>query len=188
MDNKKRITKLLIKVQKGEKESYDLLFSVVYDRLKDIARHHLVQEHSDHTLSKTALVHEAYMKMIDQSEIEWQDRAHFYAIASRCMRQILVDYARRKTAEKRGGNVHRVTLEEDEIDLARHSEELIELNDLIDKLSEFDERKSRIVEMRFFGRMTIREISEILGVSTRTIDRDWLKARTWLHKELKTNR
>lgn len=184
MHEKKRITNLLIKVQEGKKESYDELFSIVYDRLRNIAHHHLAREYNNHTLSKTSLVHEVYMKLIDQSEIEWQDRAHFYAIASRCMRQILVDYARKKKAEKRGGNQERVTLDEDYIDLVHHAEELIELNDLIDRLSEFDERKSRIVEMRFFGRMTIREISEILNVSTRTIDRDWLKARTWLYKEL----
>ncbi len=185
MDEKKRITKLLIRVREGQKESYDKLFSVVYERLKNIARQHLAQERKNHTLSKTALVHEVYMKLIDQSEIKWEDRAHFYAIASRSMRQILVDYARRKAAEKRGGNAHRVTLDEDEHNLVEHAEELIELNDLIDKLSEFDERKSRVVEMRFFGRMTIREISKILNVSTRTVDRDWLKARTWLHKELR---
>lgn len=185
MDEKKRITKLLIKVQKGEKESYDVLFSVVYDRLKNIARHHLNKEYNNHTLSKTSLVHEVYMKLIDQSEIEWQNRAHFYGIASRCMRQILVDYARKTKAVKRGGDYDHISIDSDEIDLVQHAEELIEMNDLIDKLSEFDERKSRVVEMRFFGDMTIREISEILGVSTRTIDRDWLKARTWLHKELK---
>lgn len=185
MNDKKRITKLLLEVQKGQKKSYDMLFSVVYERLKNIARHHLAREYNNHTLSKTSLVHEVYMKMIDQTEIEWQDRAHFYGIASRCMRQILVDYARKTKAIKRGRNYDHVSLERDEIDLVQHADQLIELNDLIDKLAEFDERKSHVVEMRFFGDMTIREISEILGVSTRTIDRDWLKARAWLHKELK---
>jgi RNA polymerase sigma factor (TIGR02999 family) len=145
----------------------------------------LANERKGHTFSKTALVHEAYIKLVDLSNIEWQDRAHFYAIAAKAMRQILVDYARKKKAEKRGGNRQRIPLQEDMIDLEQHAEEIIALNDLIDKMNEFDERKSKVVEMRFFAGMTIREIAELLNVSTRTVDRDWLKARTWLYKELR---
>ena len=185
MKQKNRITRLLVDVQEGDESAYDALFKAVYNRLRDIAQQQLARERSGHTLSKTALVHEAYIKLVDVKSVEWQDRTHFFAIAARAMRQILVDYARKKAAQKRGGNRQRVTLKEDLLDLEQHAEDLIALNDLIEKMAEFDERKSRVVEMRFFAGMTIREIAEMLDVSTRTIDRDWLKARTWLHKELK---
>lgn len=175
----------MTEVQEGNKNAYNKLFETVYDRLRNLAQQQLAHERSGHTFSKTALVHEAYIKLTDQDNIEWQGRAHFFAIAARAMRQILVDYARKKTAQKRGGKRQRVTLEEDILDLEQHAEDLIALNDLIDKMAEFDKRKSRVVEMRFFSGMTIREIAKLLNVSTRTIDRDWLKARTWLHKELK---
>lgn len=179
------ITDLLIKVRNGDRGAYDQLFPRVYDQLREIAEVQLYKEYRNHTLQKTALVHEVYMKLTDQTDIVWQDRAHFFAVAARAMRQILVDYARKKKAEKRGGDRTHITLDEEKINLDQHADDLIELNDLIDKLSQFDERKSKVVEMRFFGGMTIREIAELLEVSTRTIDRDWLKARTWLHKELK---
>ncbi len=183
--DKSNITRLLFQASSGNEEAYDRLFPLVYNRLRDIAERQLSRERSGHTLQKTELVHEVYLKLIDQTQIDWQDRAHFYAIATKAMRQILVDYARKKTAKKRGCKQKRITFKEEEIDLEQHAEDLIVLNDLIDKMADFDERKSRVVEMRFFTGMTIREIAEILGVSTRTIDRDWLKARTWLHKELK---
>jgi len=185
VEEKSRITKLLIEVQEGDKQAHNALFEAVYNQLRNIARMQLRSERRGHTLSKTALVHEAYIKLLDLSRVEWQDRAHFYAIASKAMRQILVDYARKRNAEKRGGERQRVTLQEDMLDLEQHAEDIIALNDLIDKMNEFDERKSKVVEMRFFAGMTIREIAELLDVSTRTVDRDWLKARTWLHKELK---
>lgn len=185
MKEKSRITKLLVEVQDGDKEAHNALFEAVYNRLRNIARIQLVSERKGHTLSKTELVHEAYIKLVDLSNVEWQDRAHFYAIAAKAMRQILVDYARKRNAEKRGGKRQRVTLQEDMLDLEQHAEDLIALNDLIDKMAEFDKRKSKVVEMRFFAGMTIREIAKLLDVSTRTIDRDWLKARTWLYKELK---
>jgi len=183
--DKSNITQLLKEIRKGNSEAYDELFPKVYDRLRNMAAIQLNREYHAHTLRKTALVHEVYMKLVNQSEIVLRDRAHFFAIAARAMRQILVDYARKKKAQKRGGERHHITLDEEQIDLNRHAEHLIELNDLIDRLAQFDERKSRVVEMRFFAGMTIREIAEYLEVSTRTVDRDWLKARTWLHKELK---
>lgn len=183
--DKQTITQLLKQIREGKSEAYDELFPKVYDQLRNMAAIQLNREYSDHTLRKTALVHEVYMKLVNQSEIVLTDRAHFFAIAARAMRQILVDYARRKKADKRGGGMHHISLREDRLDLNRQAENLIELNDLIDRLAKFDERKSRVVEMRFFGGMTIREIAEYLEVSTRTVDRDWLKARTWLHKELK---
>lgn len=174
-------------VRNGDDTSYNTLFSVVYDQLREIAHHQLRKRSfkNNQTISKTALVHEVYLKLADYKEINWKDRAHFYAVASRCMRQILVDYSRKKTAGKRGDEGQNITLKEDQIDVQQHAEKLIEVNNLIDTLAEFDERKSKVVEMRFFAGMTAQEISEVLNVSTRTIDRDWLKARTWILKELK---
>lgn len=187
MAEKANITKLLIDASRGNEQAFDQLFPLVYNHLKDIARHQLARERTGHTLRKTSLVHEVYLKLIDQTRIEWNDRAHFFAIAARAMRQILVDYARKRTAQKRGGKQQHITLDEETLDIDSHAEELIELNDLIERLAQLDERKSKVVEMRFFGGMTIREIAELLDVSTRTIDRDWLKARTWIHNELKKN-
>lgn len=178
------ITRLLQDVRNGNKQALDALYPRVYDQLRDIARRQLALEHRGHTLRKTSLVHELYLKLIDQSEVEWGDRAHFFALASRCMRQILVDYARKKSAERRGGKRRGITLDEDRLDIDQHAEELIEMNDLIDKLSRYNERRSKVVEMRFFGGMTIPEISEVLNVNSRTIDRDWAKAKTWLYSEL----
>lgn len=181
---KSNITQLLCRAT-SDQEAFDQLFPLVYDKLRTIASRQLSREHSGHTLQKTELVHEVYLKLIDQARIEWQDRAHFFAIAARAMRQLLIDYARKKKAQKRGGKQHRITLKEEEFDLNNHAEQLIELNDLIDKLSDFDERKSKVVEMRFFSGMTIKEMAEILSVSKRTVSRDWLKARSWIQKELK---
>lgn len=167
-------------------EAYNTLFSVVYDQLKEIAGYHLLhrQAGKNQTLSQTAIVHEVYLKLVEYTGSEWKNRAHFYAVASRCMRQILIDYSRKKTTEKRGGNYQNITLDENRINLEQHAEDIIALNHLIDQMAEFDERKSKIVEMRFFGGMTVREISEVLDISTRTVDRDWHKARAWLIKEL----
>lgn len=183
---KSNITRLLILACSGNEDAYDQLFPLVYNHLRDIAQRQLARERSGHTLQKTELVHEVYLKLIDQTKINWKNRNHFYAIATKAMRQILVDYARKKTAQKRGGKQQRLTFNEEKINLEQHAEDLIALNDLIDRMAQFDKRKSRVVEMRFFAGMTIREIAELLEVSTRTVDRDWLKARTWIHKELKS--
>lgn len=181
------ITRLLVDAQSGDKNALDSLYLQVYEQLKEIARKHLAYERNAQTLQKTALVHELYLKMLGNAEIEWQNRAHFYSIASRCMRQILVDYARKKVALRRGGKMQPVTLDEEKLDLEEHSEEIIHMHDLITKLSEMDLRKGRVVEMRFFGGMSIPEISEALGVTTRTVDRDWAKAKLWLYNELKAS-
>lgn len=185
MPDRSSITQLLIKVREGNRDAYNRLFPKVYDQLRKIAGQQLQKEFGNRTLQKTSLVHEVYIKLINESEIDWKDRAHFYAIAARSMRQILIDYARKRKANKRGGDQQHITFNEEQIDLDRHAEQLIEMNDLIKKLAEYDKRKSRVVEMRFFGGMTIREIAAILEISTRTVDRDWLKAKAWLHKELK---
>lgn len=153
--------------------------------MRILAQKQLARERRNHTLQKTSLVHEVFLKLVNQSEVDWEDRNHFFAIASRCMRQVLVDYARKKTADKRGGKLRNITLKEDFLNSDHYAEELIELNDLIEKLSEFDERKGKVAEMRIFGELTIQEISEVLKLSSRTIKRDWMKAKGWLIKELK---
>ncbi|MCC5907295.1 MAG: sigma-70 family RNA polymerase sigma factor [Balneolaceae bacterium] len=181
------ITRLLAEAQNGDKAALDSLYPHVYGELKNIAKKHLSYERNAHTLQKTALVHELYLKMLGQSEVEWQNRAHFYSIASRCMRQILVDYARKKVALRRGGKNRAITLDEEKLDLEEHAEEIIEMSDLIKKLSEIDSRRGQVVEMRFFGGMSIPEISEVLQVTTRTVDRDWAKAKLWLYNELKAS-
>lgn len=187
MENNKHITRLLVDIRSGESDAYNKLFSIVYDQLRDMARYHLRFSggNKNQTLSKTGLVHEAYIKLIDYKESEWENRAHFYAIASKCMRHILVDLSRKKRAEKRGGKNRKLTLDEEQISIEEHAETLIDLSGLIDEMAGFDKRKSQIVEMRFFGGMTIPEISEVLNVSSRTVDRDWLKARAWLLHKLK---
>lgn len=182
MRKKKQITLLLTDIRDGDTEAYNTLFSIVYDQLREIAG---LQIRKNQTFSKTGLVHEVYIKLADYKEIHWKDRSHFFAIASRCMRQILVDYSRKKITEKRGGQHQHITLNEDQIDLDEHASHLIDLDNLIDELAKFDERKSKIVEMRFFAGMSIKEISEILNLSTRTVDRDWMKARSWLLSELR---
>lgn len=185
MTDKSEITQLLIEAREGDAGAYDQLFPLVYDELKRIARNQLAREYSEHTLRKTELVHEVYLKLVDQTQIEWQDRTHFFAIAARSMRQILVDHARKKKAQKRGGDKTHIPLDEDEIDLRKHAEQIVELDELLDRLEELDERMARTVELRFFGGMSIEETAEFLGVSTSTVDRDWKKARGWLYQRLR---
>jgi RNA polymerase sigma factor (TIGR02999 family) len=182
MEKKKEITRLLMDFRNGDEEAYKILFTEVYNQLRNLA---VYQLENHHTISKTELVHEVYIKLANYTEIEWENRAHFYAIASRCMRQILVDYSRKKASQKRGGDQQQITLNEEKLNLQEHAFYLLELNELIDKLATFDERKSKVVEMRFFAGMNMKEISEVLNVSKRTVDRDWLKARAWLLNELR---
>ncbi|NGP89471.1 sigma-70 family RNA polymerase sigma factor [Fodinibius halophilus] len=179
-------TKLLLRLGEGEQGIYDQLYPIVYEELRRLAYAQMRRQASDHTLSKTELVHEAYLKMINQSQVNYNDKSHFLAVASHCMRQILIDYARKKQAEKRGGKEKDLTyIDELYNNQKEKAEELIEIDAAIEGLAEINERYSKVVEMRFFGEMTIRETAEALGVSESTVERDWVKARGWLHKELK---
>jgi len=187
LEGKGHITQLLNDARNGDKSAFDALYPHVYAELKNIARRHLANEKSEHTLKRTALVHELYIKLLGNMDLELENRAHFFSIASRCMQQILVDYARQKAALKRGGNKQSVTLDEERLNLEENAEEIIEINDLIGKLSAIDNRRSQVVVMRFFGGMSIPEISEVLEVTTRTVDRDWAKAKLWLYNELKAS-
>jgi RNA polymerase sigma factor (TIGR02999 family) len=168
-------------VDRGERER---LFGIVYTELRKIAGSLMRKERRGHTLQPTALVHEAYVKLIDQSGLEWQNRAHFLHIAARAMRQILVDHARRHSASKRGGDLQRVTLKSS-LDGARDRQfEVLDLERVLTKLFELDERMARVVEMRIFAGMDMEGIAEVLKVSRRTIYDDWAVARPWLAREL----
>ena len=185
MDEKSETSKLLIKVQEGDEEAYDELFPLVYQELKRIAYSKLRYEDPDITVSETALVHELYLKMIDQTSLEVQNKNHFLAIAARCMRQILVDHARKKKAEKRGGDQKDVTYIDELLKAHRESETIVDLDNKLNELAKLDERMADVVTLRFFGQMTVDATADALDVTKRTVNRDWAKARGWLYKELK---
>ncbi len=162
----------------------DRIFEIVYDELKRLAGSLMRRERPDHTLQPTALVHEAYCRLVDQTRIEWQNRAHFFGIAARAMRQILVDHARKRVAAKRGGECQKVTLDE-RLELRVDADvEVSELDDALKRLEEMDERMSRVVELHVFGGMKEEEIAHVIGISRRTVQRDWQVAKLWLGREL----
>lgn len=185
MSDKNNITALLIEAGKDNPEAYDRLMPHVYGVLKDIACRHLSNEYKKNTYSKTDLVHEAYLKLINYDQISWKSRAHFYAIASTCMRQILIDHARKKMAEKRGGSERDLTYVDAFMRQKEQAKNLIDIDAALEKLATFDERMAKVVEYRYFGEMSVENTAEVLGVSPSTVKREWSKARGWLHKELK---
>lgn len=187
MSDKQDITQLLITINKGNQNAYKKLFELVYDELRRIANRQLNYEYSDHTFSKTELVHEAYIKLVDQEKIDFNDRTHFYAIAARSMRQLLVDYARKKKADKRGGGQKPLPLDEKKFHTKKHAESIIELDEHLEQLSNLDERLGQIVELRFFAGLSIEETAKMLDLSASTVNRDWAKARGWLYQRLKTD-
>jgi RNA polymerase sigma-70 factor, ECF subfamily len=178
------ITQLLLKFSDDREAAANELLPLIYDELKRIAANYLRRERSDHTLQPTALVHEAYLKMVDITQISWQNKAHFFGVAANQMRRILVDYARQHNAEKRGGEFHILTLNE-EIDKAvEQSTDLIALDDALNELAKMDEVKAKIVELRYFGGLTVEETAEVLGVSAITIKRHWRMTKAWLYGQL----
>ncbi len=180
----KRITQLLQAHSSGDRQALNRLVPLVYEEMKRLARKRLQSERSDHTIGTHDLVHEAYLKLLDFNRINWQNRSHFYAIASRIMRNILVDYAVRKRAQKRGGKQRRVTLGEADAVSEANYHDIITIHQALQKLEKMDERQVRIVECRFFGGLNIEETAESLGVSEPTVYRDWKMARAWLNREL----
>jgi RNA polymerase sigma factor (TIGR02999 family) len=177
------ITDLLLQLRHGDPTAMERLYALVYEELRRIAHRQLRGERPDHTLGTTGLVHETYLKLIDQTRVEWRDRAHFYRVASWAMRRILVDYARRYGALRRGGGLRRVPLDEESALLERE-ESLLALDEALERLAAVSKRLSQVVECRYFGGLTEAETAEALGVTTRTVQRDWAKARGWLHLEL----
>jgi RNA polymerase sigma factor (TIGR02999 family) len=180
---RERITDLLLLHRGGNPEAMDRLFPLVYDELRRIAHRQLLSERADHTLGTTGLVHETYLRMVDQTRVEWRDRAHFFCVAAWAMRRVLVDYARRCRALRRGGGLSRVPLDE-EVAAVQRSETLLALDEALTRLAGISERLSQVVECRYFAGLTEEETAEALGVTTRTVQRDWAKARGWLYLQL----
>jgi RNA polymerase sigma factor (TIGR02999 family) len=178
------ITALLREVQGTAGPLLDPLFARVYDELRGLA-HRVRGGRSGETLNTTALVHEAYLKLFPSRQLEWQNRAHFFAVAARAMRQVLVDAARHRQAQKRGGDVRLVTLGDDGHAAPLPLEELIALEDALTRLAALDDRRVRVVELRFFTGLTVPEIAEVLGVSVPTVEREWRSARAWLMREMR---
>lgn len=178
------ITRLLHEMRQGNPNAADHLIPLVYDQLRGRARSLLRNERGDHTLQPTALVNDALMRLIGTESLEWQSRAQFFAVSSTIMRHILIDHARARAARKRGGELHKVTLDNALEYECQQFESLLALNEALDKLQELEPRLSSVVEMRFFAGMTEEEISEVLKVSARTVKRDWQFARDWLHREM----
>jgi RNA polymerase sigma factor (TIGR02999 family) len=181
-----RVTQLLAAASGGNVDALNELFPLVYEELRGIARNRLRDERPGHTLNTTALVHEAYLKLVEQSRVQWQNRAHFFAVASRAMRRILVNYAEMKKAAKRGGGQVPIALEDAGIAFRDEQvDELLALDDALKKLGEFNARGAQVVEYRFFGGLTHEEIADILGTSVITVRRAWATSRSWLRRELR---
>jgi RNA polymerase sigma factor (TIGR02999 family) len=179
------VTALLVEIANGNQAAQEKLVPLVYDQLKRLARRYMRRERAGHTLQTTALVHEAYLKLVGQHSPHWQGRAQFYGVAAQLMRRILIDHARRHLREKRGGTQVIVPLEEGLAFTPEHSEDLLRLDEALDRLSKLDPRQSRIVELRFFGGLSVEETSRFLNVSPITVKRDWAVAKVWLYGELR---
>jgi RNA polymerase sigma factor (TIGR02999 family) len=176
---------MLAQIRNGSPEAYNRLVPLVYRELRRIAKVHMSRESATHSLQPTALVHEAYLRLVNATEIDWQDRAHFFSVASVLMRRILVDYSRTRHARKRGGNEPMLALDDEVMPSLGRPSEICALDDALNRLAEIGERPAKIVEMRFFAGMTEEEIANVLGISSRTVKRDWRMARAWLFNELK---
>ena len=178
------VTRLLIVWGDGNQQALEALVPLIYKELRNLAHNFLYRERPGHTLQTTALVHEAYLKLIDQNDARWQNRAHFFAIAAQAMRRILIDSARKHAAAKRGGPQAELSLDE-VADIALEPDiNLLKLDEALNELAKIDPRQSRIVELRYFGGLTIEETAEVISVSPATVKREWMMARAWLHQEI----
>lgn len=184
MDGQENVTQLLEALSDGDRAALDQLVPIVYDTLHRMAHRELQGERHDHTLNTTALVHEAYLELVKLDRVDWQDRAHFVAVAAKAMRHVLIDYAVKRNAQKRGGNRHRVSLEDVHVMTEQRAVELLALDEALKRLEAIDERQAHVVECRFFGGLTIEETAEALDISKATVSRDWTRARAWLNREL----
>jgi RNA polymerase sigma factor (TIGR02999 family) len=178
------ITKLLLDWRNGDGEALDRLMPLVYEELRRMANHYMRNERKGHTLQTSALVNEVYLRLVDHENIEWQNRAHFFGVAAQAMRRILVDHARTRNYQKRGGGAQQVSLDEAATLTEDRAAELIALDEALQELAKMDERKSRVVELRYFGGLSLEETAEALGVSIPTVTRDWNTAKAWLMREM----
>jgi RNA polymerase sigma factor (TIGR02999 family) len=179
-----RVTELLQGWRAGDRKALDALLPLVYDELRRLAHYQLRNERPEHTLRSTALVHEAYFRLVGQDFPQWEGRSHFFAVAAQLMRQILVDYARRHRASKRGSGACKLTLDDAVALPQRKDLDIVALDDALNTLAEIDPRQSRVVELRFFAGLSLEETSEVMGIATATVQRDWTAARAWLHREI----
>jgi RNA polymerase sigma-70 factor (ECF subfamily) len=179
------ITQLLLSWSKGDKTALDQLVPLVYPELRRLARRYMRRENSAHTLQTSALINEAYLRIVDQQDVEWQDRAHFFAVAAQVMRHILIDHARSHRYGKRGAGAEHVPLDDVAVVSPERAADLVALDDALTRLAAIDERKSQIVEMRFFGGLTVEEIAAVMKLSPITIKREWRSAKAWLHLEIR---
>jgi RNA polymerase sigma factor (TIGR02999 family) len=178
------VTQLLIAWSGGDKGALDKLMPLIQDELRRLAHHYMSRERGDHTLQTTALVNEAYLRLVNRKDAQWQNRTHFFAIAATLMRNILVDHARSHAYAKRGGGAQKTELDEAMVASQNRAAEVVALDDVLNKLAVFDPQQSRIVELRFFGGLTIEETAEVLDISPATIKREWKTAKAWLYHEL----
>ena len=178
------VTRLLVSWSNGDQQALDQLTPLVYAELRRLAARYLRRERSDHTLQSTALVHEAFLRLVDQRDVRWQNRAHFFGVAAQIIRRILVDYARARQTAKRGSEPCKLSLDEAIGTAERRDMDLIALDDALEGLAKIDPQQSRIVELRFFAGLSIEETAEVLGVSRATVNRDWVTAKAWLFREL----
>lgn len=183
-DTRPDVTALLRQMSSGSGEALDAIIPLVYRELRSIARRHLRREDAGHTLNTTALVHEAYLRLVDVRQVEWRDRLHFFAMASRMMRRVLINYARQRKRTKRGGGGVLIPLQEAHLPIHEHLDELLALDEALTRLEAVDERRCRVVECRFFAGLDIEETAEALDVSPGTVKRDWRLARMWLNRQL----
>ena len=178
------VSQLLVEWRNGDQEALDRLMPLVYDELRRIAGRYMNRERSEHTLQTTALVNEAYLRLVDQKNVDWQNRAHFFAVAASVMRHLLVDHARARGRIRRGADPQQVSLDEAALISEQKGEEMIALDEALTKLAAIDARKVKIVELRFFSGLSAEETATVLGVSEITVKREWLKAKAWLYREL----
>jgi len=178
------VSQLLRAWSNGDQNAFDQLVPLVYEELRQMAKRYMERQNPGHTLQTTAIIHEAYLRLVEQKQIQWQNRAHFFAVAARVMRHILVDYARARHAAKRGGEAKLVPLDEAALASSQLAAELVALDDALESLAAVDRRKCQVVELRYFGGLSVQEAAEVLKVSPETVARDWRLARTWLLREL----
>ena len=179
------VTQLLEQLNGGDREALDKLMPLIYEELRKTARRYMSQQNPDHTLQTTALIHEAYLRMVKQKEKHFENRVHFYGVAAQAMRHILVDYARARRAAKRGGDARPISLEEAALVTQERAAELVAFDDALKELEELSKRQSRVVELRYFGGLSVEETATVLAVSPETVMRDWSMAKTWLHRALR---